>query len=127
MTTALILPVALGGALGAVSRLLASGAIMHRMGANFPYGTMAVNVLGSLAIGAVAGWFLREGVEAKPTLQAFLITGFLGGFTTFSAFSLDAYTLLQRGDTQTALIYAVASVVLTIAACALGIWLVKAA
>lgn len=118
--------VAIGGACGAVARYFATGAVMHRLGAGFPYGTLAVNVLGSLLIGLVAGWFLREGAAAKPALQAFLITGFLGGFTTFSAFSLEAFTMLNRGAVLPALSYALLSVLLTIAACALGIWLVKA-
>lgn len=123
---ALLLPVAAGGALGASARYVVTGLVLRKMGTYFPYGTLAVNVLGSLVIGMVAGWFLREMAEAKPALQAFVITGFLGGFTTFSAFSLEMLNLLQRGDTGQAFTYAMASVILTLGACALGLMLVKA-
>ena len=99
---------------------------MRLLGAGFPYGTLAVNILGSLAIGLMAGWFLREGVEAKPALQAFLITGLLGGFTTFSAFSLETLTLLQRNEMTAAFSYMGLSLLLTLGACAFGFWLVKA-
>lgn len=122
----MILPVAAGGAMGAVSRYLMGGAVMRMFGVGFPYGTLAVNVLGSLTIGLVAGWFLRDMVEAKPALQAFVITGFLGGFTTFSAFSLETISMLERGGYASALAYIGLSMLLAIAACGLGITLVKA-
>ena len=126
MTMALILPVAAGGALGASARYLMGGVAMRMAGVGFPYGTLMVNVLGSLFIGLVAGWFLRDMVEAKPVLQAFVITGFLGGFTTFSAFSLEAISMLQRGDYLSGLAYVGLSVLLALTACGLGIALVKA-
>lgn len=127
MNISLLIPIALGGALGAVLRYGVTGWVMRHAGAGFPYGTLAVNTLGSLAIGLIAGWFLREMAEAKPMLQAFLITGLLGGFTTFSAFSLETVSLLQRGDYTAAFSYIAASLLLCVSACALGLILVKAA
>ncbi len=126
MSVNLLLPIAAGGALGAVMRYLMSGAVLRYAGTGFPYGTLAVNIVGSLLIGVVAGWFLREMGEGKAALQAFIITGFLGGFTTFSAFSLETVNMLQRGDTLPALVYMGASVLLTVGACALGFMLLKA-
>ena len=123
---ALILPIAAGGAIGAVARYAMSGYMLRCAGAGFPYGTLAVNLLGSLLIGLLAGYFMREGIEAKPVIQAFLITGVLGGFTTFSAFSLETLSMINRGDMLPALTYVGLSVILALGACALGFMLVKA-
>lgn len=125
MTLSLLFPIAIGGAFGAAARAMLSGLIMRQMGASFPYGTLSVNIIGSLIIGLLAGWLLREGTEVRPALHAFLITGFLGGFTTFSAFSLETITMLHRGDTLSALLNMGLSVLLTVAACALGLYLIK--
>ena len=126
MNIILLTSIAAGGALGAVARYLLGGAIMRFAGSGLPYGTLAVNVLGSLAIGLVVGWFMRDVAAAKPAMQAFVITGFLGGFTTFSAFSLETVNMLQRGDYVPALSYIALSILLTLAACALGFSIVKA-
>ncbi len=123
---ALLLPVAAGGAIGAMVRYALAALVMRGASTGFPYGTLAVNVLGSLLIGLLAGYFMREGLEAKPAMQAFLMTGILGGFTTFSAFSLETITMINRGDTLPALSYVGLSVVLSLAACAFGVWLLKA-
>ncbi|MDG1287681.1 MAG: fluoride efflux transporter CrcB [Rickettsiales bacterium] len=125
MNTALLLPIAAGGALGACARYLMSGAVSRFAGVGFPYGTLAVNVLGSLLIGLIAGYFMREGLEAKPAMQAFLITGVLGGFTTFSAFSFEALAMFNRGDTLNAASYVSLSVLLGLGACALGFMLIR--
>ncbi len=125
MNMALILPIAAGGAIGAVGRYLMGATMLRYAGAGIPYGTLAVNVLGSLLIGLLAGYFMREGVEVKPTMQAFLITGILGGFTTFSAFSLETVTLLQRGDMLAALAYVTASLLLCVLACGIGFAVIK--
>jgi CrcB protein len=85
-----LLLVALGGAAGSVLRFLVSVGMLGLFGAGFPWGTLAVNVLGSAAIGVAAGL----GLEGQARLL--LVTGFLGGFTTFSAFSLEAATLFGR-------------------------------
>jgi CrcB protein len=108
--------VAAGGAIGAVLRFATVGAAARLFGAGFPAGTMIVNVVGSLAMG-----FLFVILTARGSgLHPFLLTGVLGGFTTFSAFSLDAVTLWERGDAFQAGLYVAASVALSILALALG-------
>ena len=107
------LQVALGGALGSVARygvMLGSG---RMFGGWFPFGTLAVNILGGLVMGVFA-------VVAAGHLRPFLMAGVLGGFTTFSAFSLDAVTLWERGDAVLGGVYVGTSVILSIAAVVLG-------
>lgn len=90
----------------------------------WPWGTLFVNLLGSLLIGALVGWFgLRP---ASDALRLGLITGVLGGFTTFSAFSMETVEMLRAGDTAAGLAYVAMSVVLGLAACALGLWAARA-
>ncbi|MCM8558256.1 fluoride efflux transporter CrcB [Sphingomicrobium sediminis] len=110
------LAVFLGGGLGALLRYGVGKWTLAWFGSGFPVGTLAVNVVGSLMIGLAIG--ALEGVG--PTARLFFVTGLLGGFTTFSAFSLDTLTLWQRGEAATALAYVAASVVLSLAACAAG-------
>lgn len=110
-----LLYVALGGAVGAVLRYLSGVAALRLFGAAFPYGTLLVNIVGSLAMGLVIA-FLSKRVNASDELRLFLATGLLGGFTTFSAFSLDFAELWQRGEIRLALAYAVLSVLLSIGA-----------
>ena len=105
--------IALGGAIGSVLRFLMVGAI------GAPWGVAAVNVLGSFAIGALFVLIPREG------WQLFLMTGLLGGFTTFSAFSLDTLKLVQSGQPQLAVAYVLASVLLSLIAVALGVALAR--
>ncbi len=100
-----------GGALRHGVNLLAAGAL----GTRFPYGTLAVNVLGSLLMGIVAEWFALWG-HLPQGWRLFLATGVLGGFTTFSAFSLDAAALYERGDLGGAMAYVAGSVVLSVGA-----------
>ncbi len=107
--------VAAGGALGSVGRHFV-GVVATRMGAvNFPWGTLAVNIIGSLLIGllveAVAR-VLNESAEARM----FIVIGFLGGFTTFSSFSLDAMNMIERGDVVPAVAYVIGSVVVALGA-----------
>jgi CrcB protein len=106
--------IALGGALGSVLRYLMVAAI------GAPWGTAAVNVLGSLAIGAL---FVL--LDARAGWQLFLMTGLLGGFTTFSAFSLDTLKLVQAGQPAQAALYVLGSVTLSLLAVALGVALAK--
>lgn len=101
--------IALGGALGSVLRYLAVASI------GAPWGTAAVNVLGCFAIGV-----LYVTLDAREGWQLFLMTGVLGGFTTFSAFSLDTLKLIEGGQIPQALAYVVGSVTLSLAAVALG-------
>ena len=86
-----------------------------------------MNVLGSLLIGVIAGWFAHRGAGDDPSLRLFLTTGVLGGFTTFSAFSLDVAVMVQRQDYAAAAAYAAASVVLSLAAVFCGLALARAA
>lgn len=103
-----------GGGLGAACRHGMNALATHLVGARYPVGTFVINVLGSLLIGMLAeGFALRSHLSAN--LRLFLVTGILGGFTTFSAFSLEIGLLHERGDTGAAVLYAVVSVV-----CAVG-------
>ena len=101
--------VAFGGALGAVLRHLAGLVCVRAFGTGFPWGTLAVNVLGSFLMGALAVWLTRRG-SGPDALRLALATGLLGGFTTFSTFSLDAVSLWQRGDAGAAVAYVAVSV-----------------
>jgi fluoride exporter len=106
-----------GGGLGAVGRFAVGLAFAGFV--SFPLGTLVVNVLGSLAIGFLAH-ALPPTVEGGAAWRSFLITGMLGGFTTFSAFSLETMQLAERGEGTMALIYVVASVLLSLGAAGLG-------
>lgn len=116
-----LLQIALGGALGSVMRFLSVTAAARVLGAGFPYGTLGVNVLGSFVIGGLAVWL----VGARAGVSPVLITGFLGGFTTFSAFSLDALRLWEAGAAGAAAGYVLASVGFSLGAVWLGAVLVR--
>lgn len=95
-------------------------------GTAFPYGTLTVNVVGSFLMGAIAGWLaFRAGEGWSQPMRLFLTTGILGGFTTFSAFSLDAMLIWERGQMGLAFGYVAASVILSIAGLAAGLALVR--
>lgn len=97
-----------------------------RAGASFPYGTLFINVAGSFAMGMVAALIAaRAGAEIAQPLRLFVMTGVLGGFTTFSAFSLETVSLWERGAAGAALLYVAASVCLSIAALAAGMFCVR--
>jgi CrcB protein len=114
----------LGGGLGAALRHGANLAAARLFGTAFPYGTLIINVLGSLAMGLIVEYFaLKAGLPQRWRL--FLTTGILGGFTTFSAFSLEAALLYERGQHAGAAIYVVASVVLAIGALFAGMAIVR--
>jgi fluoride exporter len=117
----------LGAGLGGLLRHGANIACLRWFGAGFPWGTLVVNVSGSLVMGLVAGWLaLRAGAGWSQDARLFVMTGILGGYTTFSAFSLDAVLLWERGAILQAGGYVLASVVLSIAALAAGLGLVRA-
>ncbi|MBW8284325.1 MAG: fluoride efflux transporter CrcB [Rhizobium sp.] len=119
-----ILLVAFGGALGSVCRYLVGIGALRLMGPSFPWGTLTVNVAGSFAIGVLAELIVaRFGASAE--LRLLLITGFLGGFTTFSAFALDAVTLIERGASLAATTYLILSIGASIAAAIAGIGLMR--
>ncbi len=106
--------------MGSLLRYGLTVAVQRAVGAAFPLGTLAVNVLGSFAIGLMYVW-LVERAGAKPELQAFVIVGVLGGFTTFSSFSMETISLVMQASYGRAAVNVVASVVLCLAATALGI------
>ena len=112
--------VALGGALGSVARYACSGAAVRWLGAGFPYGTLFVNVSGSFAIGMLAALVASDGRPLlSPDARAFVLVGVLGGFTTFSSFSLETLNLVRSG----ALGAASANVALSVVLCLVGAWL----
>lgn len=121
----LVLLVALGGALGSVLRYLVGLASALLLGVGFPWGTLAVNIAGSLAMGLVIGLAASK-FQLTNELRVFIATGILGGFTTFSAFSLDFALLYERKDYGLAGLYLAGSVGLSILALFAGLYLVRA-
>ncbi|QPQ54856.1 fluoride efflux transporter CrcB [Allosphingosinicella flava] len=115
-----------GGAIGAGFRYHIGTVALHNLGPAFPWGTWIVNLLGGLLMGVLAGVLLKEGATGEP-LRLFLGTGVLGGFTTFSAFSLESATMFQRGDYALAGAYAVSSVAGSVMMLFLGLWLMRGA
>ena len=108
-----VLVVAAGGALGAVARYLMMAGVGMWLGAGFPYGTLVVNVLGSIVFGALVEMMALVW-NIGGDLRAFLVIGILGSFTTFSTFSLDAVVLFHRGDLVGTALYVLGSVVLAV-------------
>ncbi len=120
----LLVWVAAGGAIGSVGRYLVAGQITRLFGPGFPWGTLAVNIIGGLAMGLLVE-AMALAWSPSPGVRAFLTVGLLGGFTTFSAFSLETAALIERGAWGPALAYALASVVLTVGALFAGLWIVR--
>jgi CrcB protein len=118
--------VAVGGAIGAGSRHLVNQAALRLIGPNFPVGTLAVNVIGGLLMGLLAGYLALRYSGGGQGLRLFLATGILGGFTTFSAFSLDAVMLWERGDVVGTVVYVLLSVILSIGALVAGLAIMRA-
>lgn len=116
-----LLLVAAGGAIGASLRHLSGMVVLRVMGAGFPWGTLFVNVLGSFIMGLFIAWMIgKSGVSNE--MRLFIATGILGGFTTFSAFSLDVANMIERGAVSAAFAYIVASVIISLAAIFIGLW-----
>ncbi|HEU5048551.1 MAG TPA: fluoride efflux transporter CrcB [Rickettsiales bacterium] len=120
-----LLYVAAGGATGAVIRFLMMNLIGHRMGNDFPYSTLIVNISGSLAMGLLIGWLARALPANASDIRLFLAVGVLGGYTTFSSFSLDAITLMEEGRIGSMAIYIVASVLLSLVGLLGGLYLIR--
>jgi CrcB protein len=130
-----ILLIAIGGALGSVTRYLFSEAIFNFVKINnshftkflqsFPWPTFCVNVLGSMIAGIIYYFVVKNFDSFDPRLKHFLFAGFLGGFTTFSAFSLDFFRLATAGQYSQALLYAIASVTISILALFAGFYFIK--
>ena len=114
----------LGAGLGGAARHGANLAALRFFGPELPFGTFGVNVLGCFLIGVFAGYWAVDG-NGPQHLRLFLVTGLLGGFTTFSAFSLDAVVLFERGAMATSIIYVTSSVLLSITALRAGLWLAR--
>lgn len=106
--------IALGGAVGSVTRYLLGGIVQRAAGLAFPVGTLMVNVTGSFIAGFLLRYFMN--VQTHPLLRAALIVGFCGGFTTFSAFTTETLGLVEGGEYSRAATYVLASVALSLAA-----------
>jgi CrcB protein len=119
-----LLFVALGGAIGASLRYLAGLAGQAIAGVAMPWVTLAVNVSGSAAMGLATVW-LQTRPDLPPAATVFLLAGVLGGFTTFSAFSLDAILLWQRGEQGLSVAYILGSVLISLAGLLAGMWLAR--
>jgi fluoride exporter len=116
----------LGAGIGGALRHAVNVASERLLGTGFPWGTLAVNVVGGFVMGLLAGWLaLKAGEGWNQSVRLFFATGVLGGFTTFSAFSLDAVLLWERAQTGAAIAYVVASVVLSIASLLAGLFFVR--
>jgi CrcB protein len=123
MEVKLALLAAIGGGLGSAARYMVGAMALRAFGPNFPWGTLAVNVAGCCLMGVIAGIALYR-FQMSAELRVFLATGFLGGFTTFSAFALDAFTLYEK-SLGIAALYVLASVFLSLAAFLFGLAAVK--
>jgi CrcB protein len=115
-----LLLVALGGGLGASLRYLVGQWVVANIGVGLPIGTWTVNILGGFAMGLLAGWLARTGDGEE--LRLLLGVGVLGGFTTFSAFSLEVFSMINRGDIGLAGAYAVSSVAGSVLALMTGVF-----
>ena len=115
-----------GGAIGSGARYLTGRATLSAFGPAFPYGTLAVNLIGGFAMGLLVGALARMSVPGE-NWRLLLGVGALGGYTTFSSFSLDVVTMIQRGDLGVALFYVLLSVIGSIVALFAGLSLVRVA
>lgn len=116
--------IAIGGAIGSASRYLCVRGVSRLVGDSFPWGTMIVNILGGFLIGALVSAFALRFITGD-NVKAFLFVGVLGGFTTFSAFTLELADFLQQGQIGLAFLYAVGSVIVSLGACVGGLLLVR--
>ena len=112
-----IMAIAIGGALGAVSRYLVIGLVTDWLGKSFPYGTLIVNVIGSFLIGILYVVVVQK-MHVSPELKSIMVVGFLGAFTTFSTFSLEAFNFINEGLVLNAITYILSSVIL----CIISVW-----
>lgn len=116
--------VGIGGALGAMLRY----GLQTQLGTlanGFPTSTFVINIVGSIAMGVLVGVLARTTPQYQDEIRLFVAVGIFGGFTTFSSFSLDAITMMERGDYMLAALYIVGSVLLAIAGLAMGLWAVR--
>ncbi len=125
MQFGVLLAVAVGGGLGSLLRYFVAGAIQSAAWPGYPWGIFIVNITGGLAMGIIVEMAALK-MSMTPEVRAFLTVGVLGGYTTFSTYSLDSVLLIQRGAYASAAAYIVGSVVLSILALFAGLWLVRA-
>lgn len=125
MKLSLVLWVGLGGALGSSARYVISTLIQENSSSGFPFGTFAVNIIGCLIIGFLIGYSIHRPDTLSEQSRFLLSTGFCGGFTTFSAFSAETFSLIDKGEITTAMIYVILSVVVGLLATGLGMLFVK--
>ena len=109
-----------GGAIGAALRYQYGRMSERVFGAGWPWGTLGVNIIGGLAMGLFVGWLAARS-QGGESLRLFVAVGILGGFTTFSAFSLETIAMIQRGDGLSASLYVIVSVIASVGALALGL------
>ena len=123
----LYLSLFIAGGLGVVSRFLSVNYLTKLFGSTFPFGTLLVNIIGSLLFGFLSWYIVQRwaAVANIETVKIAILSGFLGGYTTFSAFSMEALHLLQTGQFAKAILYMLASVVLCVFACFIGLLLAK--
>ena len=115
-----VLAIAAGGAIGALLRYWVSSAVQNRTTSVFPYGTLTVNVVGSLLIGFLYIWLI-ERLAVGPAVRAFMLIGVLGAFTTFSTFSMETLNLMESGHLGKALVNMLVSVIVCTGAAGLGV------
>jgi CrcB protein len=121
----ILLAVGVGGGIGALIRYFVAGAIQSAAWPGYPWGIFVVNITGGFVMGLIVELSALK-ISLTPEMRAFLTTGILGGYTTFSTFSLDSVLLIERGQYGTAAIYVVGSTLLSILALFAGLWLVRA-
>jgi len=124
MQLGILLAVALGGAIGSLLRYFTVGAIQSAASSGFPWGIFVVNISGGFAMGIIVELAALR-LSMTPEVRAFLTVGILGGYTTFSTFSLDSVLLIERGSYVSAAIYIAGSAILSILALFAGLWLVR--
>ena len=124
MQLGILLAVALGGALGSLLRYFVAGAVQSATWPGFPWGIFVVNITGGFAMGLIVELSALK-LNLTPEVRAFLTVGILGGYTTFSTFSLDSALLIERGDYSGAALYIVGSALLSILALFIGLWFVR--
>jgi CrcB protein len=121
----ILLMVALGGALGSALRYVVASTIQSAAWGGYPWGIFIVNITGGLAMGVIVELAALK-ISMSPEMRAFLTTGILGGYTTFSTFSLDSVLLIERGAYASAAVYIIGSAALSILAVFAGTWAIRA-
>ena len=111
-----------GGGLGAVSRYLVTTFMGNQLGSSFPYGTFAANIIGSFFMGAVMFYFINKSLPVPEQLRLLLLVGFMGGFTTFSSFSMETVSLMQNQHLVFSMLNVVGNVSLGIGAVLMGMF-----